>query len=85
MPLETYELRDIETNELKVRLYKAIDELPQQCRKVFRMSRFENLKQQDIEAKLGISIKNEKNHITVNTANHFPIIWAIFTTSCRRI
>jgi RNA polymerase sigma-70 factor (ECF subfamily) len=40
MPLETSELRDIETNELKVRLYKAIDELPQQCRKVFRMSRF---------------------------------------------
>lgn len=64
LPREHIEERHMETNELKIRLYKAIDELPEQCKKVFRMSRFENLKQQEIADKLGISIKTVKNHIT---------------------
>ena len=63
-PQETFELRQIEETELRIRLYKAIDELPEQCKKVFRMSRFEGLKQQEIADKLGISIKTVKNHIT---------------------
>lgn len=61
---EAYELREIEVNELKVQLYKAIDALPDQCKKVFVMSRMDGLKQQDIADKLGISIKTVKNHIT---------------------
>jgi RNA polymerase sigma-70 factor (family 1) len=64
LPEETFELRGMEENELKIRLYKAIDQLPQQCQKVFRMSRFEELKQQEIADRLGISIKTVKNHIT---------------------
>ena len=63
-PEETYEMRQMEVNELKARLYKAIDQLPDQCNKVFCMSRFEGLKQQEIADKLGISIKTVKNHIT---------------------
>jgi RNA polymerase sigma-70 factor (ECF subfamily) len=54
----------MEENELKISLYKAIDQLPEQCQKVFRMSRFEELKQQEIADRLGISIKTVKNHIT---------------------
>jgi RNA polymerase sigma-70 factor, ECF subfamily len=61
---ESYELREIEENELKIRLFKAIDLLPEQCKKVFQLSRFEELKQQEIADKLGISIKTVKNHIT---------------------
>ncbi|GGB21102.1 RNA polymerase sigma-70 factor [Puia dinghuensis] len=61
---ETTEWKEMEGNELKIRLYKAIDQLPEQCRKVFNMSRFEGLKQQEIADKLGISIKTVKNHIT---------------------
>lgn len=64
-PDEGYELRLIEENELKIRLYAAIDQLPEQCRKVFEMSRFDELKQQEIADKLGISIKTVKNHITI--------------------
>ena len=64
IPDETYELKQIEENELKIRLYSAIDHLPLQCKKVFEMSRFEELKQQEIADKLGISIKTVKNHIT---------------------
>ena len=61
---ESYELREIEENELKIKLFKAIDLLPEQCKKVFQLSRFEELKQQEIADKLGISIKTVKNHIT---------------------
>ncbi|MDO6429862.1 RNA polymerase sigma-70 factor [Flavitalea sp. BT771] len=63
-PEETFELKEMEENELKIRLYKAIDQLPEQCLRVFRMSRFEELKQQEIADRLGISIKTVKNHIT---------------------
>lgn len=55
---------EMETNELKLLLYQAIDQLPDQCRKVFRMSRFDGLKQQEIADRLEISIKTVKNHIT---------------------
>ncbi|HEY4784441.1 MAG TPA: RNA polymerase sigma-70 factor [Bacteroidales bacterium] len=65
VPDESYELRQIEENELAVKLYAAIDQLPDQCRKVFEMSRFEEMKQQEIADKLGISIKTVKNHITI--------------------
>jgi RNA polymerase sigma-70 factor, ECF subfamily len=62
---ESYELMQIEENELTVKIYAAIEQLPDQCRKVFEMSRFEELKQQEIADKLGISIKTVKNHITI--------------------
>jgi RNA polymerase sigma-70 factor (ECF subfamily) len=61
---ESYELRQIEENELRIKLFNAIELLPEQCRKVFELSRFEELKQQEIADKLGISIKTVKNHIT---------------------
>jgi RNA polymerase sigma-70 factor, ECF subfamily len=64
-PDQGYEMRQIEENELAVKLYAAIDQLPEQCKKVFEMSRFEELKQQEIADKLGISIKTVKNHITI--------------------
>ena len=62
---ESYELRQIEENELMIKLYTAINQLPDQCRRVFEMSRFEELKQQEIADKLGISVKTVKNHITI--------------------
>ena len=65
IPEESYELRQIEENELMVKLYAAIDSLPEKCRQVFELSRFEELKQQEIADRLGISIKTVKNHITI--------------------
>jgi RNA polymerase sigma-70 factor (family 1) len=61
---ESYELREIEENELRLKLFDAIELLPEQCKKVFHLSRFEELKQQEIADRLGISIKTVKNHIT---------------------
>ncbi|MBC6112467.1 RNA polymerase sigma-70 factor [Pedobacter fastidiosus] len=47
-----------------IALERAIEELPEQCRKVLLMSKFEKLKQQDIAYRLDISIKTVKNHLT---------------------
>lgn len=49
--------------ELNLRLYSSIESLPEKCRLVFKLSRFEGLKQQEIANKLGISVKTVKNHI----------------------
>ena len=65
VPDNGYEMKHLEEHELALKLYTAIDHLPEQCRKVFELSRFEELKQQEIAEKLGISIKTVKNHITI--------------------
>jgi RNA polymerase sigma-70 factor (ECF subfamily) len=51
-------------NELASRIEQAIDELPEQCRKVFRMSRVDELKYSEIAEVLGISIKTVENHMS---------------------
>lgn len=56
---------DLEERELiLLRLEKALELLPPQCKKVMMMSRFEKLKQQEIADRLNISIKTVKNHLT---------------------
>jgi RNA polymerase sigma-70 factor (family 1) len=65
LPDEGYEWKQIEENEQLATLYAAIEQLPEKCRQVFEMSRFEELKQQEIADKLGISVKTVKNHITL--------------------
>lgn len=52
-----------EEQELKVEIYRAVEQLPAQCRKVFKMSRFEGLKYREIAADLKISEKTVENHI----------------------
>lgn len=42
----------------------AIAELPEQCRKVFLLSREEGMQNQEIAAALGISVKTVEAHIT---------------------
>jgi RNA polymerase sigma-70 factor (ECF subfamily) len=53
----------VATNELEFRIKEAIDELPEQCRMVFKLSRFEELKYSEIAEQLGISIKTVENHM----------------------
>jgi len=48
---------DHAASELNERLQKALDLLPPQCRHVFELSRFEELKYREIADQLGISIK----------------------------
>jgi RNA polymerase sigma-70 factor (ECF subfamily) len=49
--------------ELEDRIHHAIQTLPEQCRLIFKMSRFEELKYQEIADQLGLSIKTVENQI----------------------
>jgi RNA polymerase sigma-70 factor (ECF subfamily) len=54
----------IELSELEERIYKSIDELPEQCRQIFKMSRFEGVNNKTIAEKLGISTRTVETHIS---------------------
>ncbi len=49
--------------ELRQALDNAISKLPERCREVFVLSRFENLKNKEIAEKLGITEKTVENQI----------------------
>ena len=49
--------------ELEEEIYKAIDKLPNECRRVFDKSRFEGKSYEEISQELGISVNTVKYHI----------------------
>jgi len=49
--------------ELNLKIEMAIAKLPEQCRKIFRMSRIENKKYKEIAAEFNISEKTVENHM----------------------
>ncbi|NTD97650.1 RNA polymerase sigma-70 factor [Agrobacterium tumefaciens] len=53
----------IELTELQKRLREALLQLPEQCRTIFQMSRFEELKYREIAERLGLSIKTVENQM----------------------
>lgn len=53
----------IKLKELETRLDAALRELPEQCRAIFQLSRFEELKYHEIATKLGISVKTVENQM----------------------
>jgi RNA polymerase sigma-70 factor (family 1) len=53
----------IQASELEERIERAVSKLPEQCQVVFRMSRFEELKYQEIADQLGLSVKTIENQI----------------------
>jgi RNA polymerase sigma-70 factor (ECF subfamily) len=50
-------------SELEDRIYKALNKLPEQCRLVFKLSRFEELKYAEIAEQLNISVKTVENQM----------------------
>jgi RNA polymerase sigma-70 factor (ECF subfamily) len=53
----TSDLSLIEEAELNARINRAIEELPEKCREIFLLCRFEELRYGEIALRLGISIK----------------------------
>jgi RNA polymerase sigma-70 factor, ECF subfamily len=49
--------------ELEKKIHVALNELPEQCRTIFQMSRFDELKYREIADKLGISVKTVENQM----------------------
>ncbi len=59
---EAYEY-ETGNEELNLKIVSSIDKLPEQCKKIFIMSRMHGLKQNEIAEELNISIKTVKNQI----------------------
>ncbi len=55
--------RNASLKQLEGKLRQALSELPEQCRTVFQMSRFEDLKYKEIAERLSISPKTVENHM----------------------
>ncbi|HMG92798.1 MAG TPA: RNA polymerase sigma-70 factor [Chryseolinea sp.] len=55
--------RTVMASELETRIYQAMDHLPEQCRLIFKLSRFEELKYAEIAQQLNISIKTVENQM----------------------
>lgn len=54
----------LEINELKDKIDVAIQQLPEHCRIIFEMSRFEDLKNREIAEKLNVTQKTVEAHLT---------------------
>lgn len=50
--------------ELKLKIDLSIEELPEKCREIFMLSRYENLKYQEIADKLQISVKTVETQMS---------------------
>lgn len=51
-------------NELQQHIHLALNDLPEQCRTIFQMSRFEELKYREIANELNISVKTVENQMS---------------------
>jgi RNA polymerase sigma-70 factor (family 1) len=68
-------------NELEQKIEEAIKKLPEQCRLIFRMSRFEELKYNEIAEQLELSPKTVENQIgkalkflRIELAEYLPLL-----------
>lgn len=62
--LQDLNLDKIDLDKLELIIKQAIEELPERCREVFMLSRFEELKNKEIADKLQISVKAVEANIT---------------------
>ena len=49
--------KKLDENEMELKIHQAVNELPEKCKEIFKMNRFENLKYAEIATILDISIK----------------------------
>ena len=54
----------IESMELEEKINEALASLPEKCREVFELSRFDGLKYNEIATQLGISVKTVENQMS---------------------
>ena len=61
---ESNSQEQMEYTELETYLHKVIDALPEKCRLVFVLNRFEHLSYKEVAAKLDISVKTVENQMS---------------------
>jgi RNA polymerase sigma-70 factor (ECF subfamily) len=55
--------RKIQLKELEQKIQHALNDLPEQCRTIFQLSRFEELRYREIADRLGLSVKTVENQM----------------------
>ena len=55
--------RTVMATELETRISEAMEKLPEQCRLIFKLSRFEELKYAEIAEQLDLSVKTVENQM----------------------
>ena len=70
--------------ELQLKIDGAINELPEKCRTIFQLSRFEDMKYRAIAAHLGISVKTVETQmgkalrqLRSKLSEFLPVVWLI--------
>lgn len=53
----------VQAAELNERIQQAMESMPEQCGRIFKMSRFEQLRYQEIADQLGLSVKTVENQM----------------------
>jgi len=76
---------DIFSTEIQTILNRTLEELPEQTRKVFRMSRFEQQSGKEIAEALGITVKGVDYHIAkalkalrISLKDYLPLFYFMF-------
>ncbi len=54
----------LEQSEIEERIYQTIEQLPEKCKEIFKLKRFEELKNREIAEQLQISIKTVETQMT---------------------
>jgi RNA polymerase sigma-70 factor (ECF subfamily) len=77
----------LQYSELEKQLSKAINDLPEQCRIIFQLSRYEDLKYAEIAVQLGLSVKTVETQMSralkklrVQLADYLPLIIGVLLT-----
>lgn len=72
------------SKELESKFRDALNELPEQCRTVFQLSRFEDMKYKEIADKLDISVKTVENHmgkalklLRIKLVDYLPLLFIL--------
>ena len=62
--LQSDSMDSIFISELQIKLKDVIENLPDKCKQIFKLSRYENLKNKEIAQKLDVSLKTVEAQIT---------------------
>src|SRR5690606_24067538 len=88
---ESMACREEREEELSGQLKLAVDRLPEKCRMVFYLSRFEELKYQEIAQRLDISVKTVEAHmgkalksLRTQLAEYMPLLLILLSYLIKR-
>lgn len=74
----TNPIDEIEARELELLIQLTVDQMPEQRRKVYTMSRVENLKSEEIAIILNLSKKTVENHLSLALKDIRNILTTVF-------